>query len=902
VSLSPGTRVGPYEVVSAIGAGGMGEVYRARDTRLHRDVALKILPDVVAQDPDRLARLEREAQVLAALNHSNIANIFGFEQTGGISALALEMVEGPTLGDRIAEGPLPVEEALLIARQIAAALEAAHESGIIHRDLKPANIKVRPDGTVKVLDFGLAKVVESNAGRSGSASMSPTLTTPAVTGVGTIMGTAAYMAPEQARGRIVDKRADIWAFGCVLFEMLSGRRAFEGGDVTDVLAAVIKTDPEWEALPPDLPAPVGMTVRRCLMKDPALRFRDIGDARLALSGAFHTESVAPSVSQVTVPRRSARPVAIVAIAVLAGAAAAAVVTGLLTRPAPPPVDRMAILPSEPDARIGGAAGTDVVVTPNGRHIAYNAGRRGESRLYLRALDQLAAVPIAANISNPVHLMMSPDGQWIGFGDLTDQMIKKVSINGGPPLQIAKLPTGPVGAGYVGATWSRDDSIIFGTSGGGLMRVSPGGSAESITKTDQAKGELAHRFPYLLPGGRAVLFTIFPGDGQPDNMQIALLDLESRQHRVLVRGGTFPVYVESGHIVYGNAGTLRAVRFDIDRLEVKGNPITVVEGVVTKSGGAASFSVSANGTLTYVAGAAAAARRSVVWVDRQGREEEINVPPRAYAYARLSPDGRHVALDIRDEQNDVWTWDLTRKTLTRLTLNPGMNRAPVWTPDGTRIAVSVATGAAESVFIQASDGSGTPTRVTPENGIFMPVSFTPDGKQLLVHPTAAAPYDLQIVDIETKAPPKTLLGEPYSESNGMVSPDGRWLAYQSTESGRDEIYVRPFPNVNSGRWQVSTTGGTRPLWSRDGRELFYYLPPGVIMAASIGSGSSFTAGTPTVVVKGTYLAPQTGRMYDVSPDGRRFLLIKESRAEGAAPPPPQLIVVQNWLEELKRLMP
>jgi Tol biopolymer transport system component len=899
VSLNPGTRIGVYEVVSAIGAGGMGEVYRARDMRLHRDVALKILPDVVAQDPDRLARLEREAQVLAALNHSNIANIFGFEQKGGISALALEMVEGPTLGERIAEGPLPVEETLLIARQIMAALDAAHESGIIHRDLKPANIKVRRDGTVKVLDFGLAKVVESNASRSGSASMSPTLTTPAVTGVGTIMGTAAYMAPEQARGRIVDKRADIWAFGCVLFEMLTGRRAFEGSDVTDVLAAVIKTDPEWEALPPDLPAAMRMTIRHCLMKDPAHRIRDIGDARLALSGAFNTETAVPAVSQVIVRGRSARTAATVAIAAVTAAALAAVVTWLLTRPAPPAVDRMAILHSDPSARFGGAAGTDVVVTPDGRHIAYTAGTQGDVRLFLRALDQLAPAPIAANIRNPLHLMMSPDGQWIGFGDPTEQMIKKVSINGGPPLQIANLPDG---AGYVGAAWSLDDSIIFGTSAAGLMRVSPGGTPEALTTADQAKGELAHRFPYVLPGGRALLFTIFPSDGQPDNMQIALLDLRSREHRVIVRGGGFPVYVESGHIVYGNAGTLRAVRFDLDRLEARGNPVAVVEGIITKAGGAASFAVSANGTLTYVAGAAATARRTVVWVDRQGREEETNVPPRAYAYARLSPDGGRVALDIRDDQNDIWTWDLTRKTLTRLTFNPGINRAPVWTPDGTRLAFSMAGTGAEPVFIQAADGSGAPTRVTPEKGTFMPVSFTPDGKQLLVHPSAAAPYDLQIVDIEAKTAPTPLLAEPHSESNGVVSPDGRWLAYQSNESGRDEIYVRPFPHVNSGRWQVSADGGTRPLWSRDGRELFYYLPPGVIMAATIGPGSSFTPGKPTVVLKGTYLSPQTGRMYDVSPDGRRFLLIKESRGESGAPPAPQLIVVQHWLEELKRLAP
>ena len=898
MALTPGTRLGPYEVVAPIGAGGMGEVYRARDTRLHRDVALKILPDAFALNSDRVARLEREAQVLAALNHSNIASIFGFEQSGGISALALEMVEGPTLAERIAEAPLSVDETLLIARQIAAALEAAHESGIIHRDLKPANIKVRPDGTVKVLDFGLAKAVESDANRSGSASMSPTLTTPAVTGVGTILGTAAYMAPEQARGRAVDKRADIWAFGCVVFEMLTGRRAFEGGDVTDVLASVIKTDPDWEALPPDLPAAVRTTIRHCLAKDPAHRIRDIGDVRLALTGAFHTETSAPAVAPMIIPRRSARVAATVAIAAVSAAVLAGAGTWLLMKPARPAVDRMAILHSDPKMRFGGAAGTDVLVTPDGRRVAYTAGAEGDVRLYLRALDQLAPAPIAASISNPIHLMMAPDGQWIGFGDTTDRMIKKVSINGGPPLPIAGLPTG---TGYAGSAWAPDDTIIFGTSSAGLMRVSPGGAPETLTKADRTKGEVAHRFPYLLPGGRAILFTIFPADGQPDNMQIALLDLQSRQHRVIVRGGGFPVYMDSGHIVYGNDGTLRAVRFDLDRLEVQGNPVAVVEGIVTKAGGAASFSVSANGTLVYVAGAGAAGRRSVVWVDRQGREEETNVPPRTYAYARLSPDGGRVALDIRDEQNDIWTWDLTRKTLTRLTFNPAIDRAPVWTPDGTRVAFSMATGSAEPVFIQAADGSGTPTRVTPETGVFLPASFTPDGKQLLVHPSASAPYDLQIVDIDGKSPPRPLLAEPYSESNGVVSPDGRWLAYQSNESGRDEIYVRPFPDVRSGRWQVSSGGGTRPLWNRNGQELFYYLAPGVIWSVPVVPGSSFTAGTPAVVVEGAYLAPYSGRMYDVSPDGRRFLLIKQSR-EDKEPPPPQLIVVQNWVEELKRLLP
>jgi Tol biopolymer transport system component len=894
VSLNPGIRIGPYEVVSAIGAGGMGEVYRARDTRLHRDVALKILPDVFALDPDRLARLEREAQVLAALNHPNIAAIYGFEQTEGLRALALEMVEGPTLADRVSEGAMPLEEAMPVARQIVAALEAAHESGIIHRDLKPANIKVRPDGTVKVLDFGLAKAVEGTTGRSGSISLSPTLTTPAVTGVGTIMGTAAYMAPEQARGRVVDKRADIWGFGCVLYEMLTGARAFDGSDITDVLASVIKTDPEWKALPAEVPAAVRTVIQHCLKKDPAQRFRDIGDVRLALNGAFHTEAPQRGAAA---PRGSRRMVAGTIAGIVAAAAIAGAATWFATRPAPPPVDRLAILHSDAAARLGGA-GSDVVVFPNGRHIAYTAGTDTETHVYLRALDQLTPTGLAAMVTAPGSIFVSPDGQWVGFGDPVDFTIKKVSVTGGPPLPISKVSGN---SGLHGATWAPDDSVVFGTNAAGLMRITPGGMPEPLTKTDQSKGELAHRYPHLLPGGRHLLFTIFNADGQPDSMQIALLDLQSGQHRVIVRGGGNPVYAPSGHIVYGNSGTLRAVPFDLDRLEVRGNAVAVIERVVTKPSGAASFSIGAEGTLAYIAGLSITARRSLVWVDRQGREEPISVPPRSYAYARLSPEGGRIALDIRDDQNDIWTWDLARNTLTRLTFNPGLDRGPVWTPDGKRVAFSMATGGAEAVYIQASDGSGSPTRITPEQGVFVPVSFSPDSRYLLVHPSGTPPYDLHIVDVDAKTV-TPLLAEPFSESNGVISPDGRWLAYQSSESGREEIYVRPFPDVNSGRWQVSTNGGTRPLWRGDGRELFYYLPPGVIMSAPVTSGPVFSAGTPVTIVKGSYLSPQTGRMYDVTPDGRRFLLIKESRPEGEAPPPPQLIVVQNWLQELKRQAP
>jgi Tol biopolymer transport system component len=890
--------VGPYEVISAIGAGGMGEVYRALDTRLQREVALKVLPDVFALDPDRLARLQREAQVLASLNHPNIAAIYGFEQADGVRALALEMVEGPTLADRIAAGPIPLDEALPIARQIASALEAAHESGVIHRDLKPANVKVRPDGTVKVLDFGLAKAVEGGTSRSGSVSLSPTLTTPAVTGVGTILGTAAYMAPEQARGRVVDKRADIWAFGCVLYEMLTGARPFEGSDITDVLASVIKSDPDWAALPAGLPPAVRNVIHHCLKKDAGLRFRDIGDVRLALAGAFHTETAVPTAAPPAAPRRSLARVVLMAAGVVALATSVGGATWALMRPALPAVGRLAVLHSEAAVRFGGN-GSDIVISPDGRRIAYLAGD-GEARLYLRPLDQLTPTPLAPTISNPAHIFVSPDGQWIGFGDPTDITLKKVAVTGGPPLPLAKLSQNQ---GFNGAAWLPDDSIVFGTANTGLMRVAPGGEPAPITKTDPTKGEVAHRYPHALPGGEAVLFTIFTADGQSDSLQVALLDLRTGQHQVIIRGGSSPLYSPSGHIVYGNNGTLRAVPFDLERLAIRGNPVGVIEGVVTKASGAVSAHMAADGSLVYVAGTATNARRNLVWVDRQGREEEIKVPPRTYAYARLSPDGRRIALDIRDEQNDVWTWDLVRNTLTRLTFNPGLDRGPIWTADGTRIAVSTATAGAEAVYVQSADGSGTPTRVTPAKGVFIPMAFSPDGRYLLVNNSGTPPYDILMVDLQNLAEPKPLLNATYTEANPAVSPDGRWIAYQSNESGKDEIYVRPFPNVSEGRWQVSTNGGTRPLWSRNGRELFYFIPPGVIMAAPVTPGAVFSAGTPVAVVKGNYSSPQTGRMYDVSPDGRRFLLIREVRPQGeTAPPPPQLIVVQHWTEELKRLVP
>ena len=903
MSIGPGTRVGPYEIESAIGAGGMGEVYRARDTKLGRTVAIKVLPDALAVDPDRVARFEREAKVLASLNHAHIATIYGVEDATiaghQVHALVMELVEGQTLADRIAQGPVPVDEALPIARQIAEALEAAHEQGIIHRDLKPANIKLRSDGTVKVLDFGLAKALDSDRVNVGTASISPTITSPALmTGVGTLLGTAAYMAPEQARGKVADKRADIWAFGCVLYEMLAGKRAFDGDDVAVVLASSIKSDPDWSALPTHTPPSVVATVKRCLHKDPKQRIHDAADVQLALEGAFApvVASLEPK-PQERPTRLWHRPLVIGSAALLVGIIGTGAVAWVL-RPPPAQVTRLTI--AHPGSETIGGGVIDVSTSPDGRQVAYLTTENGEGHLYVRSLDKLTALRLGNNL-NVSNVFMSPDGQWVGLVDVATRSLKKIPVMGGPVITIA---TAPPNIGTIqGASWGADDTIIFGSVSSGLFRVpAAGGTPTQLTTPDAKKGEQAHRDPQVLTNGRAVVFTIFPSDNQAESAQIGALDLQTHQQKVVVQGGGTPHYISTGHLVYGVAGTLRAVRFDPNRLEVRGNPTPVLEGVVTKPSGAASFSVSADGTLVYIAGLSDTAKRTVVWVDRQGHEEPINVPIRAYAYAALSPDGTRIALDVREAANDIWIWDLQRQTLTRLTFDPGLNRGPVWAPDGRHLAFSAGGDGIENVYWQAPDGSAPAEALTHESTIANPQSFSPDGTRLVFLQPANPPYDLGVVTLQGQRRSELILHGPYSEANAAVSPDGRWLAYQSNESGRDEVYVRPFPDVNSGRWQVSVNGGTRPRWARSGRELFYFLAPGTLMAAPIQGGPTFAAGAPQQLFKGPYLSPQTGPPYDVSPDGKRFLMIKDARAPGDASPPPQLVVVQSWTTELTRLVP
>jgi serine/threonine-protein kinase len=879
----------------------MGEVYRARDVKLGRDVAIKILPLALRDDPERLARFEREARTLAALSHLNIAHVHGFEDSSGVPALIMELVEGATLADRIAKGPIPLDEALPIAKQIAEALEAAHEQGIIHRDLKPANVKVRPDGTVKVLDFGLAKALERPT-PNVDATQSPTITTPAaMTNVGVILGTAAYMAPEQARGKPVDKRADIWAFGCVLFEMLTGRRAFEEEDISTTSAAVLKGEPRWSALPAALPPGVRRLLRRCLQKDPKARLRDVGEARIAI------DDVLSKTGEESAPVPAVRPAVVwhrmAAMAVVVPATA--LLTGVLvwfaarSTAARPRTWRFHVTPPSAEALTINGLTRDVALTPDGSRLIY-IGANGTT-LFVRPLDQLEATPLirGAALRDP---FVSPDGQWVGFFD-GPFTLEKVAITGGPAVPVTRLDSFEQGA-----TWAADDTIIFATTGvaSGLQRMSAnGGKREVLTRPERALGEVSHVWPEALPGGEAVLYTVTASNGGLDAASILLLDLRSGRPTTLIRGGTHAQYMPSGHLVYAAAGMLRAVGFDPARRIVVGASRSVVPHVLTTSLGASDAALAPDGTLVYVTGAAGVGTaRTLTWVDRQGRETPIGAPPRPYAFPRLSPDGMRVATSVIEQNPDIWLWDLSHSTMTRVTSDPAVDTNPQWMPDGRHLVFSSNRGGALNLFNQVADSGSLAERLTDSPNGQQAADISAGGTHVVFtefSPTTGA--DVMALRVGGGHEVVPLVRTPFSERNGTVSPDGRWLAYEADDSGPFQIYVRPFPEVGNGHWQVSPSGGTQPLWSRNGKELFYVAPDGVLMRVSMANGPPASGGAPTKVLEGRYVMSVGGnfpRNYDIAPDGQRFLMIKAS-VVGANSAPPQLVVVQHFDEELKRLV-
>jgi eukaryotic-like serine/threonine-protein kinase len=916
--LAPGTRLGAYEVVAPIGAGGMGEVYRARDVRLKRDVALKILPDSFSSDPDRLARFQREAEVLASLNHPNIAAIYGLEESHRTGAIVMELVDGETLADRIARGLLPIDEALPIASQVAEALQAAHEQGIVHRDLKPANIKVRSDGTVKVLDFGLAKLAESTGTSmtTPALSLSPTMTSPAVaSGVGVLLGTAAYMSPEQARGIPADKRSDIWAFGCVLYEMLAGRRAFDGETVNDIIAAVLRAEPNWDTLPADTPAAIRLLIGRCLEKDRRERIPDAAvgaflikeRTTLAPSRAIDPASIRQHVeAAVSNVRREfarvmRRRVVGFGIGTLAAAAIAGAAVWVALRPDSPRVYRWLITPSDADPLVLGSMEVDLAITPDGQRLIYHSA----NHLLVQALDQLEPTVLGGVGVTRAHFV-SADSQWVGFFD-QNLALKKVPITGGATVTVAPSD----GFGPRGATWGEDGSIVYATSAvTGLMRVSSSGGVPIVlTKPDPRRGELDHLWPEFLPGGRAVLFTIAPASGALRDAQVAVLDLRTSSVNTVLRGGHHAHYVSTGHLVYGAGGTLRAVPFDLANLRVAGDSVPILESVVTTPDGGIDVAVAATGTLVYVpARGTVGAQRSLAWVDRTGREEPLPVPVRAYQYLHLSPDGTRVALDIRDQDRDIWILNFANQSLTRLTFDPAQDAFPVWTRDSRRVMFYSTRDGMPSLYWQSADGTGSASLLVEDPAVRVPVSSSPNGKLLLVNEMGAQPNLLMLPlgDRAGLSAPTTLLPllqTPAAEANGEISPDGRWLAYQSNDAGRDEIYVRPFPDINGGRWQLSTTGGRTPVWSRTGDELFFRSPDGAIMGVHVEAAESWRAAQPTQLVRPGYFQGSSAfpRQFEVSPDGRRFLVIKDS-TQAAGQSPNQIAVVLNWLEDLKRLTP
>ena len=879
----------------------MGEVYRATDRNLGRDVAIKVLPEAFAQDAERLARFEREAKTLASLNHPNIAAVHGFEKSEHVRALVMELVEGPTLADRLAARPIPLDEALPIARQIADALEAAHEQGIVHRDLKPANVKLRDDGTVKVLDFGLAKMVDSPVTSAPSAivahSFSPTITTPAMTQLGVILGTAAYMSPEQAKGKPADKRSDVWAFGCVLYEMLTGKRAFAGEDVSDTLAAVIRGDPDWTALPRVLPASIRVLFKRCFEKDRRARV-DIGVVRFLLTDANATAAERPSTDN------GRRTVFGVAIGALAGAA----LMFLLVRAAdrlmsdrPAELARFAIaLP--PSHGLADVVAQDIAIAPDARNIVYVAAVEGRTQLALRAIGELEA-RLLDGTEGGSSPFFSHDGRWIGFftnvggggGEL-----RKVAIGGGSPIPVCRYAGNPAGA-----SWGSNDAIVFATTDltTGLFRVpSAGGEPIMLTAPDRARGEIDHRFPLVLPDADVVLYSL----AVADNYQIALLELDTGRQRSLITGGSNAQYLDSGHLVYAAGQSVRAVPFDRTSLEVKGDAVPVLEDVRISEAvlGAADFSVSRSGTLVYVPGSTARqdAMRSLVWATRDGREDAIKAPSRAYVMARLSPDGRKVALDVREQQADIWIWDFDRDNFSRLTFDQKNDRNPLWMPDGQRIAfASNRSSGSLGLYWQRADGIGQAESLATANGFMVPTSVSRDGTRIALMEN----LDISLVTLDPSArgPRRSepLLATPFNEDNGEISPDGRWLAYQSNESGQNQIYVRSFPNPDDFRLQATTAGGRAPAWSRNGRELFYLDANNMLTSVPVQSGATFNAGRPTKLLSTTYFPGFGNRPYDVSPDGQRFLMIKESGAKSSATRPASLVVVLNWNEELKRLV-
>jgi serine/threonine protein kinase len=908
-----GTTFGAYELKDSLGVGGMGEVYRARDLRLGREVAIKMLPALLADDPDRIARFRREAQILATLSHPHIAGIYALEESEGVVGLVLELVEGPTLADLLATGPLPPIDALRVAEQTADALVAAHAKGIVHRDLKPANIKVSPAKAVKVLDFGLAKAADSSLMPASSL-----LATVEATREGMILGTAAYMSPEQARGLPVDARTDIWAFGCVLYESLVGRKAFRGDTLADCISAILSREPEWQDLPASTPVSVVTLLQQCLAKEPDERVHNIEDAHNVLEHALAEGTGSQRVAVVRQSRHSLLRRWWAPILVAGGVTVVAVVGAIqLMNPSRAQLD----VTLARDEFIAPSHSSEVAVSPDGRLIAYAATKDMSSmagmgspqdapgmaaampamtmteQIYVRELGQQSARPIGGALGGAPFF--SPDGRWLGFWHAPTATLRKVALSGGAPTKVADAVSG-----IAGAAWGPNDAIVFAWFD--LFRVPAGGGAPSLVlKVDERRGERFYRHPAFLPSGQAVLFTIGMADNYSyDDAEIGVVSLETGEKKILLEGGSSARYSPSGHLVYAREGQLLAVAFDVDQLEVRGAPFPVANGVfMSANTGMAAFSISEDGHLVYAAGPIERGARVPVWVDRQGRATRLPMPPRAYLHPRLSPDGRSLAIEVEGASHDIFTYDIARGALTKVSFD-GASHWPLFSPDGRNLTFRSWKTGSMTLWSMPADRSAAPALLTDIGSMQSPESWSPDGRHLaftqMDDPESGS--DIYILPTVGDRKPFPIVKTKFSEGSPKFSPDGRWLAYASNESGRPEVYAMAYPGPGP-KIQISTSGGTDPVWRADGRE-FFYRKGAQMMAVNIKLGQTLEALAPQALWPGQYVAGvgsscgmsgPTSSNYDITADGQRFLMIEDTTETSQCK---LLRVVSNWSAALR----
>ena len=889
MAILPGRRLGPYEILSAIGAGGMGEVYKARDTRLDRIVAIKVLPTHLADRAELRERFEREAKTIASLNHPHICTLYDTGHQDGIDFLVMEYLEGETLAQRLVKGPLPIDQVLQYAIEIANALDKAHRKGITHRDLKPGNIMLTKSGT-KLLDFGLAKL-RQGAAPAIPISELPTANDP-LTAQGSIVGTLQYMAPEQLEGKEADARTDIFAFGAVVFEMATGKKAFEGKSQASVIGAILKDDPPpISSLQPMTPPALDRVVKKCLAKESEKRWQAASDVCDELKWIAEGGSQAGLRAASVIPSpKSRRKILLWAAASLAASA----VVGLSVwsyRPAPAapprPVTRFTIsLPV--GQRLAALDDPALALSPDGTHLAYVAAQGGVQQLYLRAMDSPEVKPMA-DTAGAAAPFFSPDSQWLGF--FVGTKIKKISVNGGAALTVCDGGS----SNFHSASWGSDDAIVFEYGMfSGLWKVSAAGGTPQRLTTPRPS-EPSNVFPEILSGGKAVLFSAASGTGS----QIAIRSDQTGETRDLI-AGTRPSYAPTGHLIYAQAGTLMAALFDPERLRLTGSPVPVLEGVLqTAVSRVAQYSFSSTGSIAYITGSAQGNLRKLVWVDRKGTEQPLPAPAHFYQTPRISPDGKRLAVGIADSPPaNTWLYNVARETLTRLTFEGG-NNTPVWTPDSKRVAFqSSRAGPITNVFWQLADGSGSVERLVTSEYQNAPTSFSPDGQVLAfmeVHPSTGR--NIWTVNMSGDRNPKLFLGTQFNEGEARFSPDGRWLLYISDESGRYEVYVRPYPGPG-GKYQISTEGGTEPVWGRNGE--IFYRSGNKMIAVDSTTQPTFSAGKPKVLFEAPY-APslQTSPFYDVSADGQRFVMVKEAEEGSSAM---QINIVLNWFEELKQKVP